>query len=116
MTIDDAKKLLRLGGMTYYADEDKPIELNMNDTWAWATAFGMPVSDEQVIEVASLFVNYGYCGILYWVSEQNDQMRSEFHDINRFVDFVRAEETLRKEMPQSTKRAYHKLKYTLGDK
>jgi hypothetical protein len=40
-------------------------------------------------------------------------MRSEFEDINRFVDFVRQEEQVRKDVPESTKRAYKKVSYTL---
>ena len=64
--------------------------LNMNDTWAWAWADGEYVPDEELPRVAELFWHYGYCGILYWVSERNEQMRSEFEDINRFIDFVRA--------------------------
>jgi hypothetical protein len=65
-------------------------------------------------EVARLFWNYGWCGILYWMSERHDQMKSEFHDINRFVEFVRREEDIRKEVPDSSERAYVKREYVLG--
>ena len=41
-------------------------------------------------------------------------MRSEFRDINRFVEFVRNEERLKKDVPNSSRRAYKKMTYTLG--
>lgn len=88
--------------------------LNMNDTWGWACADGEKVPNEKLPEVAELFWRYGWAGILYWVSEQREQMRSEFHDNNRMIDFVRHEEALRKSEPNSSKRAYAKLKYMLG--
>jgi hypothetical protein len=41
-------------------------------------------------------------------------MRSEFLDNNRAIDFVRNEEAIRKDIPSSSKRAYHNAVYTLG--
>lgn len=89
-------------------------ELNMNDTWGWACAMGQKIEDSEFVEVGELYEQYGYCGILYWVSEKNNHMRSEFEDINRMVDFVRHEEQVRKAYPDSTERAYKKIVYELG--
>ena len=117
--IDRARALLTAAGVFYGPDKDDPQSaqtLNMNDTWAWATAWGAYVPDDKLVEVSALYGRYGDCGLLYWVSEQNEQMRSEFADINRFVDFVRHEETLRKDEPNSSKRAYKKIQYTLGER
>lgn len=117
MDAAEAKQLLELAGVLYPEDEDtKGLVLNMNDTWGWATAWGEPIPEDKVVEVATLFERYGSCGLLFWVSEQHEAMRSEFKDINRFVDFVRQEEKLRKDLPDSNKRAYKKVTYTLGDK
>ena len=118
MTEQDATALLKAAGLFYPDDpEDNPegrLILNMNDVWGWATAWGEEVPKDKLTVVAGLFSEYGWPGVLYWVSEQHDGMRSEFHDNNRFIDFVRNEEKLRKEVPDSNKRAYTKLKYTLG--
>ena len=90
--INSARKLLRAGDVFFDEDDDEPElnqTLNMNDDWCWASADGQYVPDEKLVEVAALFWRYGWAGILYWVSEQNDHMRSEFLDNNRFIDFVR---------------------------
>ena len=114
MSIDEAKQLLSAAGVCYPEDEEMPgLHLNMNDTWGWALAWGEPVPDNKAVEVANLFVGYGTCGLLYWVSEQHDQMRSEFADINRFVDFVRNEERIKKETPDFNERAYRKVAYVI---
>lgn len=52
---------------------------------------------------------------MYWHSIQEKDMRSEFHDNNRAIDFVRNEERIRKEVPDYNKRAYYKTKYVLGE-
>lgn len=114
MTQAEAQQLLELAGVLYNDDEAERLELNMNDVWGWALAWGEPIPPEKVVEVADLFRRYGWCGLVYWVSEQNEQMRSEFEDNNRMIDFVRHEETLRKTEPDSNTRAYTKLSYTLG--
>ena len=88
--------------------------LNMNDTWAWACADGEYVPDDKLSEVARLFWLYGNAGLLYWVSNQNGGMRSEFLDNNRAIDFVTHEEKLCKDIPDSSKRAYKKIVYKLG--
>ena len=112
-TIDEAKQAIL--PYCYPQDEETPgLTLNMNDTWGWAIAWGEPVPDEKITELSGLIWEYGNAGVLYWVSEQHGGMRSEFHDINRFVDFVRREERLKKAVPDSNRRAYTKLTYTLG--
>lgn len=116
--IEDARKLLEaadvfFGELEGESDEWKQT-LNMNDTWGWASADGDYVPDDELPEVARLFYQYGWCGLLYWSSERNEQRRSEFADINRWIDFVRAEEAIRKEVPESNKRAYFKREYTIG--
>ena len=110
----DAHKLLEAAGVFY--DDDMPRTLNMNDTFGWAEAFGEEVPEESIQEVATLFWYYGQVGLIYWVSERNGGMRSEFEDVNRYIDFVRHEEQLRKQEPSSSKRAYMELVYTLGQK
>lgn len=92
------------------------LELNMNDTWMWACSDGEEVPEEEIPEVARLFKWYGHCGLLYWVSRKRGGLRSEFHDNNRFIDFVAHEEALREKEPSSSKRAYMKIRYTLGRK
>lgn len=121
-SIDAARELLTKADVFFGVDEDDEDSsdekwnqtLNMNDTWAWACADGEYVPDEELPRVAELFWRYGNCGILFWASERNDKMRSEFHDINRFVDFVSQEEAIRDEEPSSSKRAYLKREYTVG--
>ena len=117
--VDSARELLTKADVFFgRCDEEDGPEweqtLNMNDTWAWACADGEYVSDEELPRVAELFWRYGHCGILFWVSEKNNGMRSEFYDINRFVDFVRQEEAIRADVPESSKRAYAKREYSLG--
>lgn len=114
--IERAKAVLVSMDLVWGVDEDSPDGdqiLNMNDTWGWATAWGERVPDEELPEAARLAIKYGYCGVLYWVSQRHDQMKSEFEDINRMVAFVRAEESIRAEYPNSSERAYLKRSYTL---
>lgn len=116
-SIDEARDLLTKAGVFCSPDDEDPEfaqTLNMNDTWAWACADGEFVPDAELPRVAELFYRYGNCGLLYWVSERNNKMRSEFHDINRFIDFVRQEEAIREEVPDSSTRAYLKRGYLIG--
>ena len=85
----------------------------MNDTWMWASAWGEEVPETELIEVARLFRTYGTCGLYFWMSQRHEEMRSEFADINRFVEFVKQEEAIRKKIPDSNKRAYYKASYTI---
>ena len=114
----EALNLLNLTDVFYDADDDEPEMaqmINLNDVFGWAVADCEKVKDDELIEVAGLFKKYGWCGILYWVSEiKREGSRSEFLDNNRFIDFVKREEDLIKQEPDSDKRAYKKYKYTLG--
>ena len=120
---NEARQFLRSAGVFFYDDpseldeDDNPKLLqtiNFNDTWAWACAGGEYVPDAELQEVSRLFYCYGYCGILYWASELRDQLTSEFHDINRFIEFVRKEESIRKAEPDEVKRAYARHAYEIG--
>ncbi len=117
-TIDEAREFLKSANVFLGDDNDAPKwgqTINLNDTWAWAACDGVYVLDEDLPEVASLFWRYGFCGILYWASERDDGRRSEFHDINRFIEFVRHEEAIRQDEPHSSKRAYLKHSYMIGN-
>lgn len=120
--INKARLLLQMAGVFYCnsleeLDEDDDVELlqtlNMNDTWAWATAFGQYVEDSELPELASLFLSYGNAGILYYVSEKREQMKSEFSYINRMIQFVRNEEKI-KEGLSTTEYAYKKANYEIS--
>ena len=121
-SIEEARKLLTDAGLFFSPNEDGDDEdeqdmsqmLNLNDVWGWACADGEIVPEEELPKVAELFWSYGRCGILFWVSEKRGNCRSEFHDINRFVDFARAEEKIREELPGSSARAYAKREYVIG--
>ena len=119
MNIDEARSLLEAAQVFYgYTGDDDGRDkqtLNMNDAFGWALAWGEYVPDEKLREVSWLFWRYGNAGLLYWVSERNNGMRSEFADANRFIDFVRHEEELINDIPSSTKRGYIKLTYFLGE-
>ena len=78
----------------------------MNDTWGWALAWAEQVPDSEIKTVAKLYKCWGWAGLLYWTSEQNNQMKSEFFDNNRMIEFVRKEEKLKKDIPNSSERAY----------
>jgi len=121
-SVEGAKKMLMASGLFFEAEDfeedpetwDKFI-LNMNDAWAWASPDCEEVKEDELPELARLFSTYGWCGVLYFVSQRNDDMRSEFLDNNRFIDFVKHEEVLLKAEPNSSKRAYAKVSYSLGD-
>lgn len=118
-TVEEARALLTASGLFFGADDDDPPELaqtfNLNDTWAWACADGEYVPDAALPEVATLFFRYGYGGILLWVSKLNGGTRSEFADVNRWIDYAKQEEAFRESGPPSSKRAYTKHTYTLGE-
>lgn len=116
MGIDEARTLLQAADLFIDAtDEDLHQCLNMNDVWGWACADLEKVENGELPELATLFKAYGWCGVLYWVSEKRGGCRSEFEDNNRFIDFVRYEETIRNEIPSSSARAYAKRQYVLGE-
>lgn len=124
-SVERARAILRTAGLFFCddpseldEDEDERFEwlqtLNLNDTWGWATADGEYVPDNELPRVAELFWRYGWCGVLFWVSERRNQCRSEFHDVNRMIEFARHEENIRDKMPSSTQRAYSRQAYTIG--
>jgi len=121
-TIESARALLYAADVFYdsLGDDHDPSEdgerqtLNMNDVWGWALAWGEHVPDDKLAEVADLFWRYGWGGLLYWMSCRHDNMRSEFHDNNRAIDFVRNEERIRAAHPGSSALAYHQESYVLG--
>jgi len=90
------------------------LYLNMNDTWGWATGWSEEVREEEIPIVARLFRKYGQCGLYYWMTTKNPGLKSEFHDINRMVEFVSNEEKIIAEEPDGTKRAYKKVSYKVG--
>lgn len=113
MTKDEAWAFIKASPDYLEPDEDGKHFINMNDAWGWACADGIEVTDENVERIAELYSRYGFGGLLYFQSDERG--RSEFHDNNRFLDFVRNEERILKEIPDSNKRAYHKKIYTIGE-
>lgn len=103
----------------FIQDMESEIQvINLNDTWAWACADCVKPEDSELPEVARLYREYGWCGILYWAAEKQDIKRSEFEDTTRKLEFVRHEEAIRKEFENETtssKLAYAKRIYTLGE-
>lgn len=119
MRDDKTQALQFLKMMECVYDEDDEMEhaaqtLNMNDVWGWGTAWAEYVPDAELPVLVDLVRRYGWCGALYWMSERHDGMRSEFADINRMVEFVRAEEAIARDCPDSSERAYLKRSYTVG--
>ena len=114
--LNDDLLLLLTSGECFYNAESQTISINMNDTWAWALSWIPEVPHEEVKEVARLFRTYGRAGLMYWHSCHEKNMRSEFEDNNRMIDFVRNEERIRQEVPDHNNRAFHKATYTIGDK
>ena len=124
-TQEEALELLKQAKV-FYDNEPKSHDgiayyfLNMNDTFAWALAYGASVAEDQLETVAELFWHYGQAGLNYWCTihpEEDERMiKSEFEDIQRSIDFVKYEEELRLGGKSSDERAYCKLVYTLGDR
>jgi hypothetical protein len=115
----EALVLLYIAGIFYPIDEDEPEMrqmINLNDAFFWAYADCEKVEDDDLIEVAQLFVTYGWCGVYYWVMKKRNLLKDEveFKDINRFINFVKHEEELVKKEPNSDRRAYIIYKYELG--
>ncbi len=118
----EALKLLWLAEVTYespeilYKDDDPKLmqTLDMNDTFGAALVMSKYVPDDELLEVARLFQRYGECGLIYWVSEKNNQMTSGFPAINRYIEFVRNEEKVRSETENLSQWAYKKVSYFIG--
>jgi hypothetical protein len=118
MTIKEARKLLEAANVFFgdFEDGDDKLKqtINMNDVWGWAVADGQYVKDEELPEVANMFSRYGWCGILYWASKKRGNQKSEFHDVNRFIQFVEKEEEIKMRFPNPSDRAYKKEDYHIG--
>lgn len=123
MTPIEASKLLSAAGL-FYVNDPKDMEpdespelmqtLNMNDTWAWGTAWGEYVPDDELPTVAKLFFDYGFCGVLYWMHLRHDRMWSEYQYINRMIQFVEFEESIRRRHGGvNSKYAYDKQTYII---
>jgi hypothetical protein len=112
----NARKLLEASGLFLTEEEDDVVGLwlNLSDTFGWACADSEEITDNDLLEVANLFRDYGWCGLLYWASEKRGGELTEFADNNRFIEFVKKEEQIKRDVPQSTKRAYHRVSYTIG--
>ncbi len=110
--------MLTIAGMFFDDDPDDSDfkqTLNLNDAMCWGCVDGEYVPDDKLCEVASLFIEFGNAGILYWVSKQRGWERAEFLDVNRMIDFVKHEKELVEKIPDSSRRAYEKISYTLGE-
>ena len=115
-TTESAAQFLAATGLFFDDDDDMgPYCLNLNDTFAWACADAERVAVEDLPRLADLVWQYGYGGMLYWVSEQRGGMMPEFRDSRRMVEFVRNEERIRAELPDSSLRALSRRSYTIGD-
>lgn len=90
-------------------------DLNLNDTFYWATGWSYRVNADDMKDIAQLFELYGQPGLWYWVMKKEELEKVEFVDVNRMVEFVRNEERIRKAVPSSSKRDYHKEQYTIGE-
>jgi hypothetical protein len=119
-SIEEARQLLTAAGVffgAYFPEDDKVLDqsLNLNDVFGWGGSDTEYVSDEELPRVAELFFRYGFPGIEYWVAEEKrGGLVPEFYDVQREIQFVKAEENIRKEIPQHSKRAYTKKQYTIG--
>lgn len=120
-TIESARELLKNAEVFFDCDdpEDDPMEsqtLNLNDAFYWACSDGEHVADNELERVAELFWHYGIHGIYYWVIvEKRKDTKVEFLDVNRFVEFVKHEEEIRNAEPSSSRRAYQKVQYMIGE-
>jgi hypothetical protein len=111
----EVRELLQAANVWCDPDDPELAQcLNQNDVWGWALADCEEVPDSELPRVGDLFWRYGWCGILYWVSQRRNGSRSEFQDVNRFIEFVAREEAIREEEPDSSKRAYLKREYAVG--
>lgn len=112
------KALLTAAGVFFGYDDDFPEgdqTLNLNDAMFWGCADEEYVEDKELPEVAHLFMTYGWHGILYWVMKKRGMEKAEFEDVNRAIEFIRNEEAIKAEEPNSSKRAYLKKSYTIGE-
>jgi len=118
MTIAEARSLLEAAGVFYGGDEDDGIKwaqtINLNDALAWACSECQEVADEELPRVGELFFNYGWYGILYWVTKEKTQSGTQFENVKRAIEFVENEERILKEQPSYSSYLFHKTQYTIG--
>ena len=97
-----ALKLLRESGIFYNdniseldaGDDPQSIRLiNLNDTFWWGTAYCQFLPDDKIEELSNLFFKYGWCGVLYWCSKQ-EEIKPEFENVIRSIQFVENEELI----------------------
>lgn len=109
---------LKTTGIFYESDEDEDEKferiINMNDVWGWACADSHEVPMDQMVELLRLYNDYGWCGVLYFVSEREGGRVSEFHHYNRMIEFVKKEEVIRSKHKRYNAYAYDKQSYTVG--
>lgn len=114
-TTERAIKFLNATDLFFDDDDDMgKYCLNLGDTFAWACADAERVGEDELPRLAELVWLYGYCGMLYWVSEKRGGMMTAFQDNNRMIEFVRHEEQIRSEIPDSCARALAKRSYMIG--
>ena len=119
-TIDSARELLTKASIFIGCDdpEDNPKyaqTINLNDAFYWACSDAEYVEDSRLPRLAELFWRYGNAGVMYWVAvEMRGGVQPEFVDVQRHIEFVTHEESICKEEPLASKRAYLKRQYTIG--
>lgn len=119
MNIAESRALLDAAGIFFGPDDESPRDaqtINLNDAMYWACSDGEYVEDSELPRLAELFFHYGYAGVMYWVAVEKRGCDSvQFADVNRQIEFVRHEEAIRREEPNSSKRAYLQRSYTIGN-
>lgn len=127
-TTKEAAKLLERANVFFYDPSDEDEEdyedwkhvINCGDTFAWGCADAEKVEENELVEAATLFWRYGWGGLLYWIVSKRgtEYPWSEFHDVNRSIEYAKREEELLHEFGDPAKstseRAYAKRKYSIG--
>ena len=119
-SVEKAKALLKEANIFYdcEGDEDQSLAqaINLNDAFFWACSDYEIVADDELPRLAELFFRYGWAGACYWVAiEKRGGEVPEFLDVRRQIEFVKNEEAIIAEEPSSSKRAYQKRQYTIGE-
>lgn len=92
--INSARKLLEAANVFFDVDDEVPPQtLNLNDALNYACADGETVMDGELPRLAELFWQYGWCGILYWVSvEKRGGELASIPSVQRKIDFIKETE------------------------
>lgn len=116
----DAFEFLKTTGIFFGRDDDQEEKwdrmINMNDVWGWACSDCHEVPMDQMPELLRLYNAYGWCGVLYFVSEREGGHGSEFCHYNRMICFVRSEEKIRASHDRSSAYAYDNQSYEVASK